>query len=143
MPRWSTRLRRASALLMGVHLLQVILLAVSAVCEPRMVLPGHASAAGQTIEAHVASAHQLVGHHAAVPHAATGADTAAPGAPAHHAPDSGAPCPMAMACTVSAVLAPSPTFVTTEVLVENPRLAHLATAPRSTRLAPEPPPPRA
>jgi hypothetical protein len=151
MSRWSTRLRRAASLLLGVHLLQVILLAASAVCD----LPGAASAhtahAAQVTAAAVGSDDQHRAHHAQPEHDHAGRGE--PGAelsadqssqhPSHHTPAQNAACPMAMACTVTAVVAPVPTFVTTEVQVPTLRVPHTASAPLSLRLAPEPPPPRA
>lgn len=157
MPRWSTRLRRAASILLGVHLLQVVLLAASAVCDPvtggashdsltmapPVIASVHApsSAPHTAHEAPVAANHH--GHHH-VP--ASSADAAHPSSPdtapaPHHAP-SGAPCPMAMACTVTAIVAPVPTIATREVFVATERVTERTTAPRSTRVAPEPPPPR-
>lgn len=139
MPRWSTRLRRAASILLGVHLLQVVLLAASAVCDTAAGAVGHESLA--VTPSVIASAHGGH-HHAPASDDDAGLPLSTDTAPApHHAP-AGAPCPMAMACTVTAIVTPVPTIATREVLVAAERVTERTTAPRSTRVAPEPPPPR-
>lgn len=160
MLRWSTRFRRAASLLLGVHFLQVLLLAASAVCDPRAGTGAHdvqpvvatlsaASTASADIAHQVHTAGPQHQHEAAALVAISNATPVADGAPhrapngaPHHAPQ-GAPCPMAMACTVTAIVSPVPTIATREVLVATVRVGDTATLPRSTRVAPEPPPPRA
>jgi hypothetical protein len=150
MIRWSTRLRRAASLLLGVQLLQVILLAASAVCDPA-VLARVAPGVEVTSPAAPAVAPQASGpvhHHAE--HALHGEQSLGtqngslpqePSAPPHH--DPAATCPMAMACTVTAVIAAVPTIDTATVIVPALALSYDPEAPASVRPAPETPPPRA
>jgi hypothetical protein len=143
MSRWSARLRRAASLLLGVQLLQAILLAASAVCAP-----GDYGVAEAVAAVPMAPASHHHGEHAShlpahtVPpegvHDQAPADQ--PSAPTHHAP--AASCPMAMTCTVAAVLADVPTFATRTVVVPAFALSHDMKAPASVRPAPETPPPR-
>lgn len=145
MLRWSSRLRRAAALLLGVHLLQVVLLAASAVCERGMTSGTVKAITGQVAAAmpdHDHSVHQHGAHPSGV---TTAVPAATPeSAPAHHhAPQSDGECPMAMACTVTAVAAELPTLETPVVLVTAEVVPHVAQVPASLHLAPEPPPPRA
>lgn len=149
MTRWATRFRRAASLLLGVHLLQVILLAASAVCDrsagtlpaqaPAAAVhaghhgsPGHGGTDGH--DAHLASqvASPVASHHAA-PHE--------PRHDSHHGSHT-TDCPMAMACAASAVLVPVEQLATVEVRVPPTRITHETRALHSLHLAPEPPPPR-
>lgn len=166
MSRWSVRFRRAAPLFLGLHLLQVILLAASAVCDLQAVdrdtRVGGAIATSRSApvpssgssEAHAGHAHA---GHTAHPAVATAAVTdvelgtnqeTSPKAPhgsthpSHHG-SGGADCPMAMACTVTAVVAPVPTIATTEVQIIAQRVSHRMSTPRSMPLAPDTPPPRA
>lgn len=147
MLRWSSRLRRAAAFLLGVHLLQVVLLAASAVCERGMTSGTVEAITGQVAAAMPAHDHAAHGHgHGAHPSGVTTAVPAATpeSAPAHHhAPESDGECPMAMACTVTAVAAELPTLETPVVLVTADVVPHVAQVPASLHHAPEPPPPRA
>lgn len=130
MRHWSARFRRAT-LLLSVHLLQVILLAASAVCDV-------APSAAPTTASIVADATRAQGDG----HAHHG-DTRAPSTPAtpHHESHTTA-CPMAMACASSAFMAPLPVVVSREVAVESARIGNDSVELRSMHLAPEPPPPR-
>jgi predicted component of type VI protein secretion system len=153
MIRWSARLRRAASLLLGVQLLQVILLAASAVCDPAVLTSGSPLAGIDSPAAAVSAAvperaSALVHHHAehavhsqAAPAASDEPFPAEPSAPAHH--DPAADCPMAMACTVTAVIADVPTIATRTVIVPALALSQDPEAPASVRPAPETPPPRA
>jgi len=141
MPRWSSRVRRATSLVLGVHLLQVLLLAASAVCErgaTANALPATTQMAAGGPVGHHATSHQHNGHGTAV-------TTSAPESPPapHHAPTSDGACPMAMACTVTAMAATLPTIESPVVRVAAEIVPHVAEAPASLHHAPEPPPPRA
>lgn len=139
MSRWSIRLRRAASLLLGVHLLQVILLAASAVCDP--VATAVSMDAAQSVA--VAPAHAHHGHGLVATGVAPAADEGLQQtAPAHHKSQNSS-CPMAMACTVTAVMAPVPSIASSVVQVPTLPVVHTASAPLSMRGAPEPPPPRA
>jgi len=171
MSRWSIRFRRVAPLFLGLHLLQVILLAASAACDRQavhrdarlgaavatlrsasvppsgasMVHDGHAPG-GDAHDGH--AAHPAVATAAVIDVELSELRGTAPKAdhgsthPSHHG-SGGADCPMAMACTVTAVVAPVPTIATTEVQIIAQRVSHRMTTPRSMPLAPETPPPRA
>jgi hypothetical protein len=141
MPRWSSRVRRAASLVLGVHLLQVLLLAASAVCErgaTANAMPATTRLAAGALVGHHARSHQHGGHGTAV---TTPAPESLP--PQHHAPTSDGACPMAMACTVTAMAAELPTIESRVVRVAAELVPHVAEAPASLHHAPEPPPPRA
>jgi hypothetical protein len=126
---WATRFRRAAVVLVGVHLLQVILLAASAVCDLSIAAPtDHA--------AHTAAA--MPAHHSGhdVPMSESSQD-----AP-HHTSHTTS-CPMAMACAATAIIVPVPMLASHEVQVGTERIVHDGLVLSSTRQAPEPPPPRA
>lgn len=143
MSRWSTRFRRAASLLLGVHLLQAILLAASAVCD-RSLRDGAAALEYQAVHgaAHGAMPVATSAHHAH--HSVTDAK------PADQAPADGSPhhsshttsCPMAMACAATAIVAPVPTLASADVSVSDARIGHDALALRSLHVGPETPPPR-
>lgn len=135
MSRWSTRFRRAASLLLGVHLLQVILLAASAVCDlPAMSTARETQVAEVTgaLDAH--ASHAL--HHVAPPVGDT------PQEAPHHTTHTTS-CPMAMACVATAIVAPVPVLASHELRIGTDRIVHETRVLRSMREAPEPPPPRA
>jgi len=134
MIRWSSRFRRAAAVLVGLHLLQVVLLAASAVCDLSI-----GDAQDHTAAVAVATAapsHH--GEHGVEQHAPAGESS--PDTP-HHTSHTTS-CPMAMACAVTAVVVPVPTLESREVRVSAARIGHDAHMLRSMHHAPEPPPPR-
>ena len=131
MSRRSTRFRRAAAVLVGVHLLQVILLAASAVCDLSLGGAGNHSAS-------VAVAAPL--HHGE--HAAHHAPTSESSPDTPHHTSHTTSCPMAMACAATAIVVPVPMLASNEVRVRTERIGHDARVLRSTHQAPEPPPPR-
>lgn len=143
MTRWSLRLRRAASLLLGVHLLQIVLLAASAVCELSGAPVQSAAAAHTTGGAHhheAASGRSAHGGH----HGVTTVEQGDAAPPAHHhMPSDAGTCPMAMACTVTAVVARVPAIETHVVTIATSDISQVLEAPASTRRAPEPPPPRA
>lgn len=125
MNRWSACLRRAATLLFSVHLLQLVLLTASAACELGAAAPHGPSQHGvaQHSPAHA-------GHHS--PQHSQQPD---------QSPDSG--CPMAMACSATAIVVEIQT-ITTHVVVTPTRVLSLdVDTPTSVRPAPETPPPRA
>ncbi len=125
MTRWSARLRRAATLVFSVHLLQLVLLAASAACELGVAAPHSPSQHGA---AQHSPAHG--GHHS--PQHSQQQD---------QSPD--ASCPMAMACSATAIVAEIQT-ITTRVVVTPSRVLSLdVDTPTSVRPAPETPPPRA
>lgn len=125
MTRWSARLRRAATLVFSVHLLQLVLLAASAACELGATAPHGPSQHGV---AQHAPAH--AGHHS--PQHSQQPD---------QSPDAG--CPMAMACSATAIVVEIQT-ITTHVVVTPTRVLSLdVDTPTSVRPAPETPPPRA
>lgn len=136
MTRWSRRFRRAASLVLGVHLLQVILLAASAVCD--------LSAGAVSAQPPVASAAQTAPANHGVHHVthdmAPTSDTPADHGSHHETHTTN--CPMAMACAASAVLVPVEQLATNEVRVVANRIAHKTEVLRSLQHAPEPPPPR-
>lgn len=140
MSRWSTRFRRAAAVLVGVHLLQVILLAASAVCDLSF---GKAAGHTATVAAIAAEHHpehhgeQSGAHHAP---ASESAQTAPQHAP-HHTSHTTS-CPMAMACAATAIVVPVPALASHEVRVSAERIGYEAHMLYSTYQPPEPPPPR-
>ncbi|GAB1344132.1 hypothetical protein [Gemmatimonas sp.] len=147
MTRWSMRLRRAAGVLLAVHLLQIVLLAANSICEsPALTALAPAAAdvaAAPDAASHAAHAHHVVSGDAQTTGApvadSTDGSTQAP----HHAPTPGATCPMAMACSVTAVVAQVPEVASTIVDVPTIRVWHVVATPRTVHGAPEPPPPRA
>lgn len=132
MNRWATRFRRAAVVLVGVHLLQVILLAASAVCDLSIAAPtDHAAHTAAAMPAHHGAHHS--GH--GVPMSESSQD-----AP-HHTSHTTS-CPMAMACAATAIIVPVPMLASHEVQVGTERIVHDGLVLSSTRQAPEPPPPR-
>jgi hypothetical protein len=140
MNRWATRFRRAAIVLVGVHLLQVILLAASAVCDVSIAAPtdhaAHTVAAvpashGEHHSEHHSEHHG--GHHA--PMSESSPDTP------HHSSHTTS-CPMAMACAATAIIVTVPVLASREVQVSTERIVHDGLVLSSMRLAPEPPPPR-
>lgn len=132
MNRWATRFRRAAVVLVGVHLLQVILLAASAVCDLSIAAPtDHAAHTAAAIPAHHGAQHSDHG----VPMSESSQD-----AP-HHTSHTTS-CPMAMACAATAIIVPVPMLASHEVQVGTERIVHDGLVLRSKRQAPEPPPPR-
>ena len=136
MNRWATRFRRAAVVLVGVQLLQVILLAASAVCDVSIAAP--TDHAAQTVAAMPAShgehhSEHHGGHHA--PMSESSPDTP------HHTSHTTS-CPMAMACAATAIIVTVPVLASREVQVSTERIVHDGLVLSSMRLAPEPPPPR-
>lgn len=146
MSRWTSRVRRAAVALLGIHLLQVILLAAGAACEPlaaqgtaHHLLPVASVSAPGASEVADHGAHQHGAH----------ADPAAV-APEHsegpsergHGPQH-ATCPMAMSCAATAVMTRVPSLPVHEVTLASRVLSYETGAPDAARPAPEPPPPRA
>jgi uncharacterized protein involved in copper resistance len=162
MSRWLSRLRRSAAVLLGVHLLQATLVVASSVCEPAAAaavtafatdaVTPHDLAAGVAAHhemahhemAHHEMAHHEMAHHASHVAASSPADERGPASsvPSHDHGPAGATCPMAMTCTVVAVASTAPVITTRVVAVPDAPAGHAGLAPRSLRLAPEPPPPR-
>lgn len=159
MSRWTSRLRRAAVALMGIHLLQVILLAAGAACDPATaqgtahhLLPTVAPAAavlsssdaGQpAAHAHHDAAHDAAGHHA---HTASGTPTSQVAVPSEHGHDHGpqhTTCPMAMACAATAVMTHVPSWPVQVITLASRVVTYETGAPDAARPAPEPPPPRA
>lgn len=143
MTRWMARLRRSAAALLGIHLLQATVLVASPACEPAatatIVSAAHSDAAPLT--AHLEHHEHHVGSHVAPPDSGTlpSEDGSVP-APTRH--PSGVACPMAMTCTVAAVVTTSPVLATRLVDVSTVPSAAALLVPPSLRFAPEPPPPR-
>ncbi len=136
MNRWATRFRRAAILLVGVHLLQVILLAASAVCDASIAAPtDHAAHTVATMPA--SHGEHLSEHHGGHqrPMSESSPDTP------HHTSHTTS-CPMAMACAATAIIVPVPVLASREVQVSTERIVHDGLVLSSMRLAPEPPPPR-
>jgi len=136
MNRWATRFRRAAVVLVGVQLLQVILLAASAVCDVSIAAP--TDHAAQTVTAMPAShGEHHSGHHGGhhAPMTESSPDTP------HHTSHTTS-CPMAMACAATAIVVPVPVLASREVQVSTERIVHDGLVLSSMRLAPEPPPPR-
>jgi hypothetical protein len=148
MSRWSARFRRAAAALACVHLLQVILLAASAVCDRALGdTTHHAPATATVASVSAASADAHAAHHVAHIESRTESPTeshATPHTPqpAPHHTSHTTNCPMAMACASPAIVVPVPTLTSTEVRVSTARIIHDDVMLRSLRAAPEPPPPR-
>lgn len=153
MSRWLSRLRRSAAVLLGVHLLQVMLVVAGSVCEPAALAAVKAFATEAVtpydlaagVAAHHEMAHHAMAHHAG--HVATvspAAETCGTddSAPLHEHGPAGATCPMAMTCTVVAMASTAPVITTRVVSVPDAPAGHAGLAPRSLHLAPEPPPPR-
>lgn len=137
MNRWSTRLRRAASIVLGVHLLQVVLLAASAACD--LVATGGPATTVASAMTRGAGAHEaapVAAHHGSH-------DDSRNDSPheSHHESHT-TNCPMAMACAATAVMAPVHRFAAVEVHVTSDRIAHQTRVLRSLHLAPEPPPPR-
>ena len=136
MDRWATRFRRAASVLVGVYLLQVILLAASAVCDVSIAAPtdhaAHLVAAMPASHGEHHSEHHG-GHHA--PMSESSPDTP------HHTSHTTS-CPMAMACAATAIIVPVPVLASRQVQVSTERIVHDGLVLSSMRLAPEPPPPR-
>ena len=136
MDRWATRFRRAASVLVGVYLLQVILLAASAVCDVSIAAPtdhvAHTVAAMPASHGEHHSEHHG-GHHA--PMSESSPDTP------HHTSHTTS-CPMAMACAATAIVVPVPVLASRQVQVSTERIVHDGLVLSSMRLAPEPPPPR-
>ena len=136
MNRWATRFRRAAVVLVGVQLLQVILLAASAVCDVSIAAP--TDHAAHTVTAMPAShGEHHSGHHGGhhAPMTESSPDTP------HHTSHTTS-CPMAMACAATAIVVPVPVLASREVQVSTERIVHDGLVLSSMRLAPEPPPPR-
>lgn len=148
MSRWLSRLRRSAAVLLGVHLLQVTLVVASSVCEPAALATVTAFTTDAAATPHTAAhemAHHDMAHHAS--HVAAASPANEPrstdgSGPLHEHGPAGATCPMAMTCTVVAVASTAPVITTLVVSVPDAPVGHAGLAPRSLRLAPEPPPPR-
>lgn len=158
MSRWLSRLRRSGAVLLGVHLLQVMLVVAGSVCEPAALAAVKAFATEAVtpydlaagVAAHHEMAHHEMAHHDMAHHAGHVA-TVSPAAetcgtddsaPLHEHGPAGATCPMAMTCTVVAMASTAPVITTRVVSVPDAPAGHAGLAPRSLHLAPEPPPPR-
>lgn len=109
------RRRIAAIALFGVQLLQGVLPAAGAACEPTAAVV--ASVTATTSAPH---------HH---------------GQPAEH-PHAPAACPMAMACAVAGVMSEAVAVSTVEVTIDVHRPRHVTAWPASLDVAPEPPPPR-
>lgn len=132
MNRWATRFRRAAIVLVGVHLLQVILLAASAVCDVSIAAP--TDHAAHTVAAMPASH----GDHHSEHHAPM--SDSSPDTPHHTSHPTS--CPMAMACAATAIIVPVPMLASREVQVSTERIIHDGLALSSMHQTPEPPPPR-
>ncbi|WP_396206239.1 hypothetical protein [Gemmatimonas sp.] len=136
MNRWATRFRRAAIALVGVHLLQVILLAASAVCDVSIAAPtdhaAHTVAAMPASHSEAHSEHHS-GHHAPM-------SDSSPDTPHHTSHPTS--CPMAMACAATAIIVPVPMLASREVQVSTERIIHDGLALSSMHQTPEPPPPR-
>lgn len=122
--------RRAGALLIGVLLLHTSWLASSSACELR----GGADLSVAATAPHATDPHA---HHHTVPSPLP----ADPTTPLHDS--SSAMCPMAMACALSAVTTDVPSVTVPVVIVGEQSPQSGETRRGATRLAPEPPPPRA
>lgn len=136
MNRWATRFRRAAVVLVGVQLLQVILLAASAVCDVSIAAP--TDHAAQTVTAMPAShGEHHSGHHGGhhAPMTESSPDTP------HHTSHTTS-CPMAMACAATAIVVPVPVLASREVQVSTERIVHDGLVLSSMHQTPEPPPPR-
>lgn len=132
MTRWSFHLRRAAPLSLGMQLLQLLLVAASAVCDP--VSTGVATA-GPDVAVVVAA------HHHGASESQTPVDQPSHG-PSHDPVHMPAACPMAMVCAVSAVVATWPSIDEQTVTVMPRVMSHNDRTPFTVRRAPEPPPPR-
>lgn len=128
------------------HLLQIILLAANSICEsPAFIALAPVASAATAL---VADEHAAHAHHGDANSAAKGGAQVAGPADAgdqspHHAPTPGTSCPMAMACSVTAVVTQVPEVASTIVEVPTLRARHVVSTPRTVHGAPEPPPPRA
>ena len=136
MSRWTTRFRRAAAVLVGVHLLQVILLAASAVCDRSV---GDAGNPPATVAATATHHHDGHGSAHGGAHDMPSGESA-PETPPHTSHTTS--CPMAMACAATAIVVPVPMLASGEVRVRTEAIRHDAHVLRSAHHAPEPPPPR-
>ncbi len=125
MTRWSARLRRAATLVFSVQLLQLVLLAATAACELGAAAPHAPSRHG------VAQHSPAHGGHHAPPHSQQ----------QEQSPDAG--CPMAMACSTTAIVVEMQTITTRVVVMPSRVLSLDVDTPTSVRPAPETPPPRA
>jgi hypothetical protein len=124
-------LRRSGALFLGVLLLHTSWMASVSACARSTTLDVTHGEAVTAMLPHAAHA-----HHGAAPEAP--ADAPRP----HHAPAT-ATCPMAMACTMTAVAAAVPTVIATSLTLPTDVPSVSTRMPRTARIAPEPPPPRA
>lgn len=142
MSRWSSRFRRAAAVLVGLQLWQVVLLAASAACDlSNGDVPHHASASDVVAAADAA----VVAASAPMPHSDHRAAHAPAGEPSPDAPHHTThttSCPMAMACAVTAVVVAVPVVESRELHVGTARIGHDAPMLFSLHHTPEPPPPR-
>lgn len=134
------RFRRSLAMLLGAHVLVTAVITALAACNPTAD-PGNALAPAsvQQVDAHAVHhdthrASHHASHHASHQHPAT--------TPHHHGATPVA-CPMAMACAVSAIVTGVPMLPTHATQMASTLAFENDHLPRSTRLAPEPPPPRA
>ncbi|WP_337169880.1 hypothetical protein [Gemmatimonas aurantiaca] len=128
------RFRRSLAMLLGAHVLVTAVITALAACNPT----ADRGSAVQGADA------QAVHHeaHRAVHHSASHSPHQSP-AKTHHHGTAPLACPMAMACAVSAIVTGVPMLPTHATQMASTLAFENDHLPRSTRLAPEPPPPRA
>lgn len=117
--------RRLGAILLGVLILHTSWIASVSACEMSNVAAQSESATPAHEHAHA--------HH----------QSAAPEVPASHHESASVICPMAMACTQNAMTTVVPTVTTRTVPVVSSVPDLIARSPRTVRVAPDTPPPRA
>lgn len=153
----SLRFRRFLAMALSAHVLVTAVITALAACNP--VVDATVTQTRQTPSAVVAAHHADLptdphaGHDVAVSTAPsqhighgvsfTSSPTPSESAPSHHHGSTTVTCPMSMACAVSAIASHVPAINTEHTYASSRRVLVNDSLPRSPRVAPEPPPPRA
>lgn len=138
------RFRRSLAMLLGAHVLVTAVITALAACNPTADR-GSVSAERAETPAAYADAHAHAVHHETHGTAPQTSQTSQqpPATAPHHHGTAPIACPMAMACAVSAIVTGVPMLPTHATQMASTLAFENDHLPRSTRLAPEPPPPRA
>ncbi len=158
----SLRFRRFLGLALAAHVLVTAVITALAACNPVVdaVASGDAVAvAGATSHAHStaqrpqptahSASHAIVASEPAIDHGSahgsinSGPDAPSDAPPSHHHGSTTVTCPMSMACAVSALASHVPVLTTNDTYASSRRVLVNDSLPRSPRVAPEPPPPRA
>ncbi|HEY0930443.1 MAG TPA: hypothetical protein VGE27_11040 [Gemmatimonas sp.] len=146
------RFRRFLGMALGVHVLVTALITALAACNPVLDATSSAQSPRLTAQSSPTKAHSDshgTSHTAASPtsdygsHASHDVPSSNDGTTSHHHGSTTVACPMSMACAVSAMASEVPSLDTRATLVASALVLENDSLPRSSRLAPEPPPPRA